>query len=77
VAKARSDLHHLIIVVVVLLLGVGRGLEREPIRRLRSAALLQRVMGQHIFAGPLLHLVFLPLLLLGHQPTHLPGRRVL
>jgi hypothetical protein len=79
VAEARMDLHPLIIIVVILLLllSAGRGLERNPIPCLRSALLLQRIAGHHPLAGLLLRLVLLPLLLLGRQPTHLPGYRVL
>jgi hypothetical protein len=68
------DLHTLIVVVVILLLlTTERGLEREPLPRLRSVALLQRIAGHHLLVGPLLRLVLLPLLLLGRQPAHLPS----
>jgi hypothetical protein len=78
-AEDHADLHPLIIIIIVilLLLSAGRGLEREPLPHLHSAALLQRVIGHHILVGPPLHLILLLLLLFGHQPTHLLGRLVL
>jgi hypothetical protein len=77
-AEAHADLHPLIIVVVLLLLSAGRGLERKPLPLLHSAVLFQQIAGQHLLADVLLLLVLLLLLLcLGRQPTHLLGSRFL